>query len=105
MKSGFPFSRALAAGNRKRMRGPLLAMVFLLLGVAITSSRLLPRYQGASNVVQSARTYPPLSKRNEFFIHNLGVRGQMHVSHANMSVSAIQRQTFEQSLDLAHEEG
>jgi hypothetical protein len=73
MKSGFPFSRALAAWNRERVRGPLLAMVFLLLGVVLASSGALSHYQGASNVPQSARPCPPPpGKRNEFFLHNLG---------------------------------
>jgi hypothetical protein len=106
MKSGIPFSRVLAAWHKKRMRGSLLATGFLLLGVVVRSSQVLPHYQGARNVVQSARTYPPLSKRNDFFRRNLGKRRQRYVGFdASMSVSETQKQTFRQRLDLAYEEG
>ena len=70
MKSGFPFLRALAAWTVQKMRGPLLAMVFLLLGVAVASSVTLCRCRRGDREVPRAKIYPLLSKPCEFFVDN-----------------------------------
>ena len=95
MKSGLPFSRALASWNRKRLRGPFLAMVFPLLGVAVASSGALSHGQGDSHVLQSARTYSPLGERNEFFLHNLAnaLTDDVRVQ-ANRPIFETQNQVF-----------
>jgi len=104
MKNGFPFSRALAAWNGERVRGPLLATVFSPLAVAVASSRALSHDQGARSVLQSARTYPPPGKYSEFFLHNLGstLTGGVRVQ-ANMSLLRLRTNLFP-SLEFAREE-
>jgi hypothetical protein len=104
MKNGFPFSRALAAWNGERVRGPLLAMVFSPLAVAVASLGALSHDQGARNVLQSARTSPPPGKYSEFFLHNLGsaLADDVRVQ-ANMSFLRCKSKLFP-SLEFAREE-
>ena len=105
MKNGFPFSRALAAWNGERVRGPLLAMVFSPLAAAVASSGALSHDQGdARNVLQSARTYPPPGKYSEFFLHNSGsaLADDVRVQ-ANMSFLRRKTKLFP-SLEFAREE-
>ena len=93
MKSGFPFSRALAAWKKEGMRGPLLVVVFVLLGAAVASSGELSYYQAANCVVESAGTCSPLSKRPEFFIHISG-NALTDIGQGTISVLETQKRVW-----------
>jgi hypothetical protein len=105
MKGGFPFSRALAAWNLQKMRGPLLALVFLLLGAVVGSPGEVCRNQSASYARLSAETYLLLSQHSEYFLPK-SCKTPTHVSRSadkHVRLPGAEANSFPR-LDLAHEE-
>ena len=105
MKCGFPFLRALAAWTVQRMRGPLLAMVFLLLGAAVAPSVALCTYRDADHGLLSARICPLLRKPSELIIDNShNTRADVCWSQGNPSRIGESEEDVTAGLGLAHEE-
>ena len=105
MKCGFPFLRVLAAWTLQRMRGPLFAIVLLLLGAAVAPSVALCRYRDADHELLSARIYSLLSKPSELIIDNShNTRADVCWSQGNPSRIEESEEDVTAGLGLAHEE-